>query len=178
MYNFIHIPKVAGSSLFELVGGAIPVNYCGHVRAVDVPFFCFVRNPYDRLVSAYAYLIKGGGNVEPDLSYQRILQNYADFTDFVLHIEQDKLLDEIIHIKPMSYFTCDDNGNLIVRPFKIEEPEKIDEFLNSIGVGNLSDIKINVSEKDTSYLNAESIAEINRLYKKDFEIFGYELQRT
>jgi len=176
MYNFIHVPKVAGSSLYQLIGGFRPVGYCGHVRAVDVQFFCFVRNPYDRLVDAYVYLIGGGGMVEPDLSYQKTILKYNGFTDFVLNIEKDGLF-EMMHIAPMVYYTCDDSGKLLVRPFKIEEPEKIDAFLNEIGVeGKLSEVRVNVTERlhYSKYLNKANIKEINRLYAKDFEVFGYE----
>lgn len=177
MYNFIHIPKVAGSSLYALIGGGRPVNYCGHTRVVDLPFFCFVRNPYDRLVDAYFYLVKGGGNVEPDTTYYQMLQKYTDFSDFVFNIEKDGLLNEILHIKPMSYYICDDNGNVLVKNiFKIEEPEKIDDFLNGIGIGKLSEVRVNIAERNDylEYLTKENAQEINRLYKKDFELFGYE----
>lgn len=177
MHNFIHIPKVAGSSLYALIGGGRPVNYCGHTRVVDLPFFCFVRNPYDRLVDAYFYLVKGGGGVEPDTTYYNMLQKYRDFNDFVFNIEKDNLLDIILHIKPMSYYICDDNMNVLVKNiFKIEEPEKIDDFLNSIGIGKLSEVRVNIAERNdyTEYLTKENTQEINRLYKKDFELFGYE----
>lgn len=177
-YNFIHIPKVAGSSLFKLIGGYHSIAYCGHIRAVDVQFFCFTRNPYDRLVDAYVYLIGGGGNVQPDLSYQQQLFKYKDFSDFVFHIESDNLLYEIIHIRSMSYYACDDNGKVIIQNiFKIEEPDKIDEFLLALGFDKLSDIKVNVTQREhyIKYLTHENIAKINRIYKRDFELFGYEM---
>lgn len=178
MYNFIHIPKVAGSSLYSLIGGGRPVNYCGHTRVVDVTYFCFVRNPYDRLVDAYFYLRAGGGGVEPDLSYWSMLQNYKDFNDFVFNIEKDNLLDNILHIKPMSFFICDDSNKVLVKHiFKIEEPEKIDNFLNSIGVeGKLSEVRVNIADRKpfSEYLTKQNTQEINKLYALDFELFGYE----
>lgn len=178
MYNFIHIPKVAGSSLYHLIGGGVPVGYCGHVRAVDVPFFCFTRNPYDRLVDGYFYLIEGGGNVEPDLSYQILLSKYKDFGDFVMNIEKDDLLNKIIHIKPMYWFVTDDSGKVVVQNiFKIENVEEIDNFLARIGIGEkLSQWHINIANRDhyMEYLNDEIIGEINKLYEWDFELFGYD----
>ena len=178
MYNFIHIPKVAGSSLYHLIGGGTPVGYCGHVRAVDVPFFCFVRNPYDRLVGAYFYLIEGGGNTEQDLSYQVILSKYKDFSDFVMNIEKDGLLDKIIHLKPMHWFVTDDSGKVVVKNiFKIENVEEIDSFLLSIGVDKkLSETHVNIANRDhyMVYINNEVNNEINKLYERDFELFDYE----
>lgn len=177
-HNFIHIPKVAGSSLHAMIGGGRPVNYCGHTRVVDLQYFCFVRNPYDRLVDAYFYLVKGGGNVEPDLSYSVMLQKYESFQDFVMNIEKDNLHSQILHIRPMSYYICDDSGKVLVQKiFQIEQPEAIDEFLNSIGVeGKLSEVRVNIAERNhySEYLTDETVKEINKFYNLDFELFGYE----
>ena len=177
MWNFIHIPKVAGSSLYNLIGGGRAINYCGHIRISDLKFFCFVRNPYDRLVDAYVYLVGGGGNVEPDVTYQKMLLKYNDFTDFVLSIKKDELINFIIHIRPMSWYVCNEFGRLMAEFFKLEEMEKIDEFISSCGYERkLSETFVNVTERKhyTEYLNPENIKEINRLYAKDFELFDYD----
>lgn len=176
MYAFIHIPKAAGSSLYSIIGGQ-SLSYLGHVRAIDAKFFAFTRNPYDRLVDAYVYLTNGGGQTELDLLYQDILNRYIDFTDFVLHIEQDELTDKIVHIKPMTWFLCDNDNRIVVQNvFKIEEPDRIDIFMESNGYGKLSDVRINVTERPhySAYLNPENIEEINRLYNMDFNLFKYE----
>ncbi|WP_448570995.1 sulfotransferase family 2 domain-containing protein [Trichothermofontia sp.] len=90
---FFHIPKAAGisvaKSLFGSLGG-------GHVTAQRVVIifsqhefesyfkFTFVRNPWDRLLSAYNY-IKAGGllNVDRKWAVENIVP-YKTFESFVL----------------------------------------------------------------------------------------------
>ena len=177
---FIHIPKVAGTSLMAILSDIPYIRYAGHNRALDFdrPKFCFVRNPYDRLVSAYFYLLDDHAIAEPDISYKQLLLKYRDFKDFVMNIERDRLDKAIVHVKPMSYYICDDEGNIVVdNIFKIEEPEKIDIFLENIGVLN----KLSETFERTSkhapykeYLDDEIKAEIERIYALDFELFNYE----
>jgi len=83
VYNFIHVPKAAGDSFNELIEGRRgQIAYAGHIRVTDIKTVAIVRNPYDRLVSAYFYLIKGGGQNQMDLSFCEILKKYVDFRDF------------------------------------------------------------------------------------------------
>ena len=68
---FIHIPKCAGVSVSKALFGNLAG---GHSRVVDYQLvfnsneysnyfkFTFVRNPWDRLVSAFFFLKKGGFN--------------------------------------------------------------------------------------------------------------------
>jgi hypothetical protein len=76
----------------------------------------------------------------------------------------------------MSWYVCDDSGRLQAKFFKLEDISKIDEFIASCGYQNkLSETFVNVTDRDhfIKYLNDKNISEINRLYKKDFELFGY-----
>ena len=176
-YNFIHIPKCAGSSIFQIIDVNNTIGYCGHTRIVDIPTIAITRHPYDRLISAYFYIIDGGGHVEPDLTYCEMLKKYSSFKDFVMFIEQDNLF-EIIHLRPMAYFLCNDEGDLIVtKTFKMEEINKIDNFLVSEGLQKLSEVHTNISNHShyTDYLDKEIIAEVNRLYEKDFILFNYRM---
>jgi hypothetical protein len=179
MYNFIHVPKNAGSSFFNIISKHTDkLLYSGHTRLVDIQSFAFIKHPYDRLLSAYFYLINGGGQNELDISYQELLSPYTDFKNFVLNIDKDGLIEKIIHLKPMAYWLCDEAGNLIVsKIFKIENIKDIDIFLAELGIEEkLSNTFINMTYHDhyTEYLDAEVIAEINNLYALDFELFGYK----
>jgi len=179
MYNFIHVPKNAGSSFFDIIlKYPDKLLYSGHTRLVDIQSFAFIKHPYDRLLSAYFYLINGGGQNELDISYQELLSPYTDFKNFVLNIDKDGLIGKIIHIKPMSYWLCNESGDLVVnRIFKIENIGEIDSFLSELGIEEkLSNTFINVTHYGhfTDHLDAEVIAEINRIYALDFDLFGYK----
>jgi chondroitin 4-sulfotransferase 11 len=179
MYNFIHIPKNAGLSFENIIKKhSDKIIYSGHTRVTDIQPIAFIRHPYDRLLSAYFYLISGGRQYPSDLIDQEILQAYSGFKDFVLHIGSDDLMNKIIHIKPMHYWLCDDQNNIIVNKiFKIENIADIDKFLSELGIEEkLSDTFTNKTYHDhyTEYLDAEVIAELNNLYALDFELFGYK----
>jgi len=179
MYNFVHIPKVAGVSFKALLGFEnLKVNYCGHTRAKDIQTMAFVRNPYDRLVNAFFYLISPKRKNPLDLYYQEILKQYPDFKTFVLNIAPDNLIERILHLRPMHYWICDDEGKIVIdKIFKIEDINAIDNFLEELGLdGKLSDISLNLTEYGDyrSYLEIEIVSEINKLYALDFELFGYK----
>lgn len=180
MYNFIHIPKVAGSAFYKLIEGhSDKISYSGHTRAiVSLGSLAFVRNPYDRLVSAYFYLMTSRA-LEKNLPlYKKIITTYKDFKDFVLNIENDNLMEKILHLKPMRHWICDDNNKIIVEKiFKIEDIDSINTFMAEVGIEKkMSDIKRNTSKHKNykKYMDAEVIDEINKLYSLDFELFNYK----
>lgn len=179
MHQFIHIPKVAGSAFNEIIKeNQDKLSYVPHMRVIDIKKLAFVRNPYDRIVSAYFYLKDGGGETELDLSYKDIIDVYANFREFVLSISKDSLHERIVHLRPMSYFLCDDNENIVVdRVFKVEDVDAIDSFLSEIGVSaRLGETRVNESRHGSSvnYLDTEIVAEINRVYESDFIAFEYK----
>jgi len=69
---FIHVPKSGGTSVAMAVYG----KHVAHIKAVDFKRmyperfgeyfkFAVVRNPYDRLYSAYKFIINGGTSIVP-----------------------------------------------------------------------------------------------------------------
>lgn len=180
MHQFVHIPKVAGSAFNEIIKeNQDKLSYIPHMRVVDIKKLAFVRNPYDRIVSAYFYLKGGGGGTELDMGYKDIVDVYANFKEFVLSISKDALHERIVHLRPMSYFLCDDKGNIVVdRVFKVEDVDAIDSFLSEIGVSaRLSETRVNESGHGSSvnYLDKEIVESINSVYRTDFDLFSYQM---
>lgn len=173
--NFIHIPKAAGSSLLNMEGFNDNFVYCGHNKA-ESPSLAITKHPYDRLISAYVYLMNGGGQNALDFRYQNILSMYSGFKQFVFSIIHDNLTEKIIHIRPMSYFVCDNGKITCDHVFKIEKVGEIDDFLTTLGMGKLSEKFVNMTETEhyTNYLDRWTLDEINKVYAKDFELFGYK----
>jgi hypothetical protein len=91
---FIHIPKNAGTSIINLLNSFKAIEqehntYWDYLRAdyqryCDFDKFCVVRNPWDRLFSAYKYLSTGGnGNSDKNMS-QWLNAECGSFEEFVL----------------------------------------------------------------------------------------------
>ena len=82
---FLSIPKNATTTISNLF--ALD-HYLGHLQADQYPervrplLKTVVRNPYDRLVSAYCFMVRGGFFNNPE--YARIAAAYLDFEDWVL----------------------------------------------------------------------------------------------
>lgn len=184
---FVHIPKAAGISICdELYGREI-----GHKRAIDfqradaewfssVRKFTIVRNPYSRLLSAYSFLSKGGmGKYRFDREFSKVLSKYEDVNDFVVGwLAKNNNYMSYIHFIPQADFLCDAGGNLIVD--RVGKIESLDEFVESINSDwglSLRPKRLNISRTQGQgelELSKEAIDVINEIYKKDFELLGYE----
>ena len=115
---FIHIPKAAGSSLKTELYGA-PTG--GHRRIVEYAaydgpktrdFFkvSFVRNPWDRLLSAYSYLKNRTATSYRDRSFaSTFLDQTEDINAFVLALEDRKYRRAVMlydHFRPQGHWIC------------------------------------------------------------------------
>jgi len=156
----------------------------------NIKIFSIVRNPYDRVISDLFHFKKIGINFTSEQVCHVIKNNYL-YNDFAS-------LDN--HNCPQYKYITDENGELIknIKLFKTETlDESNDELNNFMGfniniklkefIANMdptrADLFINkarisdYSKSDYSkYLNEESISLINNFYKKDFELFNYELK--
>lgn len=110
---FVHIPKCAGisiaSSLFgNLAGGHYTIRRYQLIFS-EAEFeryfkFTFVRNPWDRLVSAFHFLKKGGVNQRDAQWAARQLGEFADFGDFVRRWINSRNIYRGIHFIPQFEF--------------------------------------------------------------------------
>lgn len=115
----MHIPKCAGSSInqqlqLKSVGfsGHSPISY--HSEHSNYFSFTFVRNPYDRVVSAYKYFrkLKPGHRWYKRNSIISDAANQMQFGEFINHIpdfmklmkREEGSFESGIHFQPFYYF--------------------------------------------------------------------------
>lgn len=183
---FIHIPKVAGmsisTSLFGCLGGghAKLKNYRAvYKEELDNYYtFTFVRNPWDRLYSAYMFLSQSGNTYNDILVKHEIIDKYRSFEDFVLRYMDHDSIYRILHLIPQSEYILEndstENLNYIGRYENIDEDFHI--ICNNLGIVRKQLIEVNITKIKNDYRKAytnEMIEKVYDLYKKDIQILGY-----
>lgn len=184
---FIHVPKAAGTSvstaLFGREVGHLPVA-C-YKRFLDDEFdglfkFSFVRNPWDRLVSAYTFLQQGG---MPAYSadrefFARKLSRYRDFDEFTERWLTRTNVYSYIHFYPQSYFLV--AGGKIAVDY-IGRVETIGQDFQHVADVLGSDAilgKANTTGgREHSYRESytpKTREIVRRVYREDIERFSYE----
>ena len=185
---FIHIPKTAGVSLAKAIYG--DVTFEGHRSFYfnnialniknEVYFsFSFVRNPFDRLYSAYKFLNEGGMNHLDKLAFQTFLSEFEDFEDFILNGLNEKLIYQITHFIPQHEYLCDKSGNILVDFIGRFEDLESDTLLLSKRLKkdiNLSHLNFNSKLDYKEVYSDEMIYKVNQIYQKDIDIFKYNFK--
>ncbi|WP_308374742.1 sulfotransferase family 2 domain-containing protein [Pseudoalteromonas piscicida] len=177
---FIHVPKAAGMSITT----ALYNREVGHYKLRDYESyecttFSVVRNPYDRLVSAYSFLMQGGiSRYRGDRYISSYLQkNYKNFEDFVINYIANERYGEYIHFVPQVEFLKGSDGEIRIDYIaKLETlNDDLKKFKRKFGI-DIESIHINGSKRDSyeRYYTPKLKAVVYEKYKDDFELLGYE----
>jgi hypothetical protein len=192
---FIHIPKSAGTSIetspiffdSKETTGKAPAGHTSCLQFQNLfpnEFkeyfkFSFVRNPWDRLVSAYFHYRQNILNYGDKKNYEKYLYKYDSFDEFIRKFVNEDNIYKIIHLKPQYEFLCDCNNNIMVdfvgRVENIEKDFKI--ICKKIGV--IYKLKNKRKTRHGHYSNfyvKDTMKIVERVYKKDIEFFGYKFQ--
>lgn len=178
---FIHIPRAGGTS----VASSLPygcATYLGHdLRDPDYRHpsaictegdyvFAIVRNPYDRLVSAFDFL-RAGGNSDADRRDAEALGiPTMSFRDFVT----DRLAEAAtwqIHLRPQSFYL---RGVPRPRVFSFDDKERaFAEICEELGVagGELLDQNKSVPHQSGDYYDDAARKVVAEVYRDDIELF-------
>ena len=173
---FIHIPKAGGSSIKNIIKKYNkelttclhrPVTHYSTEYRDSCFVFSFVRNPYDRLLSAHKYLTGGYGN-EGDTKLGKTLSS-----DFKYFVKNELHMHHYGHFTPMKYF-LDYNIDFIGRFENFQEDFNI--VCNKIGIQQQQLPHQNKSEHKhyTEYYDEETKSIVAEKYAKDIEHFGYK----
>ena len=193
---FIHIPKTAGTSIEASLGMHGDLNFVGykpyvrqtknknclfgkglqHLTALQIKKriknyddyfkFTFVRNPWDRVVSAVFWRANGLGSAKLDADTSK-----ASFKKELQSVDMTSA-----HFKPqLSYIRH--RGNLLVD--FIGRFENLTEDADRIGKKVFFDFPLEHRMKScrkhyTEYYDDETRELVSNYYAKDIEYFGYE----
>lgn len=184
---FVHIPKSAGIS----VGYSLYGRKTGDHRTIADYKLCltrsefasffkftFVRNPWDRLFSAYSHMKRGGRNQHDFDWSQKYLSGYNSFDDFVSDWVNEDNVRLGLHFRPQYEFLCSKGSTPEVdRICRFENIAKdYEDVRRKLGVGTeLATHNATSSEKKDyrSYYNRKTIAIVESVYRQDIETFGY-----
>jgi len=182
---FIHIPKSAGRSI---VRGLFDVKSVEHAPAdwyqqldaekFDRYFkFTFVRNPWDRAVSAYTYLCRGGSAASADDEHwAKFVRGFESFDDFACRWMSEKNIGRNALFTPQVTFLEDIFGQ--VNMDFIGRFENLEEGFNSVAArlnisAQLPHLNQSRNEPYQAFYTAESRTIIERLYARDIAEFDY-----
>jgi hypothetical protein len=192
----IAVPKVAGNSLIGALygpdGAEILDRTAQHKPALVFKFadparfaaYCkvaFVRNPWDRLVSAYAFMQSGGKHVVDNIWARRFIAPTPDFAAFVKALTTDyhfraKVLHSP-HFIPQSRFICDENGEVAVDFLGRYEAlgEDFAALCRELNIeAELPKANVGDHEDYRRYYDDETRRIVGELYARDVEQFGYD----
>lgn len=187
---FAHIPKTGGTSVATCVYGGWKRHYpLSHYAAFDPDRyrrylkFAFVRNPWDRLLSAYSYLTGRGGPLEaPGERWARAnLAHYPDFESFVLSLRDRRTRRRIVNyvgLRPQLSWLVLPGSSKVEVDF-LGRFERLSEDYARLAdrLGVTEPLPFKNASRHQSYKHAYS-AEMRQivaeLYEADISAFGYE----
>jgi hypothetical protein len=187
---FIHVPKAAGTSINEALYG----RFIGHPRALDIrrwaaadvkalPSFSVVRNPWERLVSAYRFARQGRGEGEtyragmwrPERYRGAAFETFDRFVREWLADHNVRKLDGVF--QPQSIFLCDPEGRpLVDHVGRLEDLAPTYAFIaeHARPIPPLARANRSGAEVDYRTLYSPDLARlVGRIYAEDVERFGY-----
>jgi hypothetical protein len=145
--------------------------------------FSFVRNPWDKLVSAFHFLKKGGLTVSDKKWSDKNLSPYADFDAFVRNGIQRKEIRAFPHFRPQSDFICLSRGKPGVDFLGYFEnlEEDFSYVCRRLNVNPpLLELNRNLSRKKDyrDYYTDETRRIVARFYADDIEMLGYSFDNS
>jgi len=191
---FVQIPKTATTSINRLLFNA---NTGQHYRIDEYPLifpeheleqmfsFAFTRNPWDRLASAYRYLMKGGNSGTESGFRERFLLQFHDFEQFVVEgvgNRTDECFEHVLFI-PQSRFVCIGDNDTPAVDF-IGRYERLDEdfrvVLDRLGMSDTPHTALTKANQSSNNVRnyrdlytPEMRDIVARVYSKDIRLFNY-----
>jgi len=185
-FVWYRVPKVGSSSIshhFERQGVRLDVV---EPRLIHLPYrryrdyfkFAFVRNPWDRLASAFAYLKRGGSNERDRAWAAEHLAGFETLDDFVHRWLSPENVWKGVHFRPQTHFLQGRPGRIAVdfvgRFERIGDDYEV--LRQRLGFGEpLPHLNRTPGAHHYDGLyTPESAAIVRNIYAEDVRLFGYE----
>ena len=181
---FIHIPKTAGISVAESLFGYLPYHY----TAADYKLiygrrtfrryfkFAFVRNPWDRLFSAYRFLMAGGWNESDRQWRNENIARFSDFSEFVTRWLSPETALTMMHLRPQWRFVCNRRRELELDYLGYLETIDDDFGVICARLGIRASLQHRNASAKADYREHYSVAArqvVEDVYRDDIALFGY-----
>jgi len=187
---FVHLPKTGGVSMSRALYGCLGM---GHFtlsdyrelfrrRAFARMFkFSFVRNPFDRIHSAYHFLRTGGmGGLDAEFN-DRVLKDFSSFEEFVIEGLDRAEVASFWHFLPDTHFLSWRPGWPLELDFigRYETFERDFDYVRSRVNPSAKLVHFNRSTAKEDYrrsYTSEMVDRVARQYAADLDLFGYQFE--
>jgi hypothetical protein len=186
---FVHTPKAAGTSVALSIFGELPYHYTaadyltifGRETFTRYFTFTFVRNPWDRVYSAYTYLKRGGWDEKDRAWTSQHLSPYRDFADFVHNGLRQPAVQQFMHFVPQHEFICDQRERILVDYVGYFETitEDFAEICRRIGIEATLAHTNRSTERTYHTVYDNNMRQIvGQVYARDIRIFRYDFDKV
>src|SRR5690554_6454752 len=188
---FVHVPKAAGTSVNKALYG----RTLGHYSATEIQrkfpelyerafTFSLVRNPWDRVLSAYRFACVGRTDsmgVHKPGQYR--IPEFESFERFVCEWLPKQDVESLDYIfRPQWMFVCDESGQVMVD--HLGRVEEMDETVAILGeklgkpvlIRNENATRVAMVDYRESYKSSSMVDIVGSLYRRDIENFEYKFE--
>jgi len=168
----VHIPKSAGVAIVNNFNMNPKGNHSIYkfYRETYPNYFLFAvtRNPYDRIISSYEFMISFDKRYPNKRRYSRMYEQGFEFM-----CENLKHFGTLL-LRPQTFFVCDNNNNIQVDKilnFENDMWSELYEIFNEV----VEPKKYNttIRSKTDKYYNKRTKKLVYDYYKEDFDLFNY-----
>jgi len=196
---YIHVPKTAGSYIMEALRmqnlslprqrkefkqkGSVSFGHQNYLRLIKMGVvskrfhrsafrFASCRNPYDRVVSHYFYTISRHADVLDNET------RFIDFTRMMGKVQTPNRLSRRVSgqdwFRPQVEQIRDIPLDYIIRFEHLNDDVNHIAKILGVEVKKIGRRRISRHKPYREYYNEESIANVQKYYREDFEFFGYD----